>query len=420
MRALLPAAGLILLLALFAPAAPPPPQEIVLGAPTSLTTLEGSESLKAVRLAVAEINRAGGVRLGRRRLKIRVESCDLADALPGTTPAQALLRLRTFLQDKKPQALVIGPFRSEVLLEAMDLLARFRMPTLGVIAMSPAVSAKVLKDRRYRYIFRVGLSTRYLVEYLVAGMKLVARRFGFSRVFIMNQDVAWARSTASLMLKLYFTRAGWQVLGQRNYPPGTRDFRPDLQRARDRGAQVILTIFDMPSSGELVEQWYDMRVPALISGFISPMSGPRAWPASQGRIAGALSVVFELGNIPSRRYRPARRFYRAYRQRYGGPIQSGHGPAPAYEAVYILAQAIQRAGSLDPEALVRALEKTDRQGVMGRIRFHRGHQVIFGRDPRKEALACVVQWTDQGRRKIVFPRAIAEGQITLPAFVEER
>jgi branched-chain amino acid transport system substrate-binding protein len=110
-------------------------------------------------------------------------------------------------------------------------------------------------------------------------------------------------------------------------------------------------------------------------------------------------------------------FYRAFRRRFGQAIQAGHGPAPSYEAVHILAAAIERAGSLDPDRLVAELEATDRAGVMGRVRFHPGHQAIFGDDPQEAALACLFQWRPDGRRVIVHPAAVAEGRVELPDFV---
>ena len=129
-------------------------------------------------------------------------------------------------------------------------------------------------------------------------------------------------------------------------------------------------------------------------------------------------MVFDLGNLPSRRYGPAMDFYEGFRERYGRQIEAGHGPAPAYESVFILRDAIRRAGSLNRDRLVSALEKTDRTGAMGRIRFNRGHQAIFGKDPEAEALACVFQWDEHGRRRIVYPPCIAEGGIDLPAFLK--
>jgi branched-chain amino acid transport system substrate-binding protein len=393
-------------------------QEIILGAPSSLTTLEGKESLQAVRMAVDEINRSGGVKVGGRRLKFRLVPFDLEETHPTTAPAQAVERLQGFIKTKKPNAIVIGPFRSEVLLESMDLLARHRLPTLGCIAMSPAVDAKILSDPKYRYIFRVGLNTKYLADYLIEFMKLMKREFGFSKVYVLNQDVAWARSTAYLMIKLYFERSGWQVLGQANHAAGTTEYMPDLEAAKAGGAQVLLAIFDMPSSGNLIRQWHKMKPPAVLCGFISPATGPGAWSVLGRRLNGLTNVIFELGNLPSAKYPPATAFYRSFRSRYGHPIQSGHGPAPAYESVYILAEALERAGSLDPDLVSKALEATDRKGVMGRVRFHRGHQAIYGKDPEQEALACVVQWSSSGQRVIVYPRLLSEGMLKLPSFVK--
>jgi branched-chain amino acid transport system substrate-binding protein len=43
-------------------------------------------------------------------------------------------------------------------------------------------------------------------------------------------------------------------------------------KAKAKGAQVILPIFDMPQSGTLVKQWNSMRIPSLLAGFISPLA----------------------------------------------------------------------------------------------------------------------------------------------------
>ncbi len=409
----------ILLLATLEAASPGPapaegPEPLVLGVATSLTTLEGRESLQAVRLAAEEINRAGGVRVGDRRLDLRVETLDLRDASPATPIPVVLERLERFVTTRRVDAIVVGFFRSEALLAGMDLIARLRIPFLGTIAMSPASEAKILQSSESHPVFRLCLNSRYLVEYLIQTMRFLRERFGFHKVYILNQDVAWARTAVSLMIKLYFEPAGWEALGLDIYPTGAVEFERSLHKARRLGADVVLPIFDMPESGDLVRQWHGMKQRPMLCGFISPLSGPEAWTAFEGGISGALNVVFELGNVPSAAYAPAERFYRAFERRYGKRIQAGHGPAPAYESVYVLAEAAERAGTLEPDALIRALEETDRRGVMGRVRFHRSHQVIFGEDPAEEALACVIQWTGRGTRRVVYPPSIAEGEIRRP------
>ncbi|MBN1103477.1 MAG: ABC transporter substrate-binding protein [Deltaproteobacteria bacterium] len=390
--------------------------EIVLGAATTMGLAEGEESVRAANLAVAEINARGGIRVGNEHRSMMVETVDLRDALPGVPVRDALSVLENMVRIKKPHAVVVGPFRSEVLLPSMEIMANHRVPLLGTIAMTPASEVKVMRDSRYRYVFRVGLNSRYLVAYLIDAMKLLGDRFGFKRVFVMNQDVAWARTTASLMVKLFFERAGWEVLGIETCASGMDDFSAPLQKAGTKAAQVILPIFDMPQSGILVKQWKAMRVPAVMAGFISPLAGPGAWNAFEGKIGGAINCNFELGSaIASGKVPRSMAFYEAYERRYGRPMEAGHGPAPAYESVYVLAEAMERANSLEPEELVKALEETDREGVIGRIRFHKGHQVVFGKNPEGEALACLFQWTDGGKRRIVYPPSIAEGEIELPA-----
>ncbi len=359
---------------------------MVIGIATSLNTIEGKESGKAAMLAVQAINRKGGVRIMEEWRPIRLTMVDIDDAGPDSEKTESVQKLERFLQKE----------------------------ALHAIAMTPVIESLVLRDPGYRHIFRTGFNTKYLADAMIQIMQFLRARFGFSRVYLLTQDIAWARSTVAIMIRLYFDRMGWQVVGADHFAYGTSDFSASLTRARDRGAQVILPIFDMPHSGNLVIQWQEMTIPAMLCGFISPMVGPGAWEAFDGKIAGTLNVIFELGNMPSDHHPPAGKFYRHYQDHYGQSIQAGHGPAPSYESIYLLADAIESASSLDPEKLVTALEASDRMGPMGRLRFHKGHQIIFGTDPQKEAVVCLFQWTRDGKRRIVYPPSIAEGEIEWP------
>jgi branched-chain amino acid transport system substrate-binding protein len=214
---------------------------------------------------------------------------------------------------------------------------------------------------------------------------------------------------------MYFDKAGWNVLETEAFPTGTSDFSSSLMKARAKGAQVIMPIFDMPQSGTLVKQWNAMKVPALLAGFISPLAGSEAWKTFDGKIVGAMNTIFELGSaMPSDMYPPSKAFYEKYSQTYGKEIQAGHGPAPSYESVYILKEAIERAQTLDPDAVTAELTKTDRMGVIGRVKFDEGHQAVYGFDPEETAVSTVFQWTGDGKRVIVFPESIAEAKIQLP------
>jgi branched-chain amino acid transport system substrate-binding protein len=410
-------AGLFLVLGLVLSFSAQAAEPIVIGVPTSTGFVEGKECLAVVEMAVADINAKGGVKVGSEKRMFKVESIDIRDAAPGVPVPEALMGIEKLILEKKPAALLVGPFRSEALLAAMDILAKYKVPMIGTIAMTPASEEKVKKEPdKYKYVFRTCLNAKYLVTYLVGVMSFVNKEFGFNKVYIMHQDVAWARATADLMVKMYFQKSGWSVLGQEAYPTGASDFSSALMKARSGSAQVILPIFDMPQSGTLVKQWKSMKVPALMAGFISPLAGPGAWRTFEKKIGGAINCNFELGSaIDSKKVPSSVEFLRAYQKKYGKPMEAGHGPGPTHEAVYILKEAIERAGTLDPDALVAEIKKTDRTGVMGRIKFDDGQQAIFGMDPKEAAVACVFQWNDKGHRINVFPEALADAKIQLPA-----
>ena len=395
-------------------------KEVVIGVPTSLGFLEGKESLNSVNLAVSEINAAGGVKVGGQALPFKVVTIDIRDAAPGVPVPEALLGLEKMILEQKPSALVVGPFRSEALMAGMDLIAKHKVPLLGTIAMTPKTEGKIEKDPKYKYIFRTCLNAKYFVGYLVGTMAFLNKEFGFNKVFIMNQDVAWARITAKIVSEVLEKKIKMQVLGVEAFPTGAGDFSPALMKAKMKGADIILPIFDMPQSGALVKQWKAMKVPAIMAGFISPAVGPAAWNTFDKKIGGMINCVFELGSLPAQKYPPAAKFYQAYEKKYGTPIEAGHGPAPAYASVYLLKEAIQKAGSLDPDKISDALVKLEVASAVGHIKFTPGHQAIYGNDPTKEALGAVFQWTEDGKRVIVYPPAVAEGKIQLPSWMKSK
>ena len=138
-------------------------EPIVIGVPTSLGFLEGKEGLFAVNMAVDEINAKGGVMVGGEKRFFKVESIDIRDAAPGVPVPEALLGMEKLILEKKPTALLVGPFRSEALLAGMDLIAKYKVPLLGSIAMSPASEAKIQEDpEKFKYVFRASLNVNGL------------------------------------------------------------------------------------------------------------------------------------------------------------------------------------------------------------------------------------------------------------------
>jgi len=397
-----------------------PGDPIVIGVPTALGAIEGKDSWMAAQMAVDEINAKGGMLVGSAKHLLKAYSIDTREHEPGIPVFDALTAVEKLILEKKPHAIVVGAFRSEVLLATMDLIAKYKLPYICSIAMSPVYQKKIADEYdKYKYCFRNGINSPYYVMYLQGVMEFLNKEFGFSKAYIIVQDVLWAKATGQGLEKWYKEKS-WELGSFDTYATGAADFSPSLMKARAQKSQVIMTIFDMPQSGILLKQARAMKVPAILCGFLSPVAPENAWDVFEGEVEGVLNLIDEIGPAPVKAVPKSVAFNENFGKRWGKDARmklSGHS-SPGYDAIYILVNAIERAKTVEPEAVVSALEKTDMSGVVGRIRFSKDHQVIYGSDPKETALGCVIQWKKPGVRVVVFPELIAEGKIELPPYMK--
>jgi branched-chain amino acid transport system substrate-binding protein len=110
------------------------------------------------------------------------------------------------------------------------------------------------------------------------------------------------------------------------------------------------------------------------------------------------------------------KFVNAYTKKYGLEPE-GYGTSSSYMAVYQLKAAIEKANSLDSNAVVKGLEEIDIMGVYGRMRFDKKtHQIIPSSDPKEGAVTSIIQW-QKGKRVQIFPAKVAEGKLLLPPWM---
>jgi len=398
-----------------------PGEPIVFGVPTALGSIEGRDGWMAIQMARDEINSKGGVLVGKTKHKIEVYSIDTREHEPGIPVQDALTAMEKLILEKKPHAIVLGNFRSEVLLAAMDLISKYKLPYVCSIAMSPLMQKKVVDDyEKYKYIFRNCMNAAQLATYLGGVMGFIKKEFGYNKAFIVTQDVLWAKGTGQGLEKWYKAN-GWEVVAFDTYATGSSDFSPSLIKVRAQKAQVVVPIFDMPQSSILLKQARAMQLPALLAGSTSPLAPENAWEVFKGEVEGMINMIYEVGPIPVKGVPKSVAFNENFGKKWGEDARkrlSHHGIGPSYDAVYIMANAIERAGTVEPDAVVKALEQTDMQGAAGRIRFGKDHQVIYSYDPKEAAVGCGFQWVKPGKRVIVFPETFAEAKIQLPDYMK--
>lgn len=393
---------------------------ITIGCPLATAFLYGWDADRGIQLAVEEINAAGGVNVGGVKRPFAVEVLDTRDLEPGVPVSEALLSVEKLILEKKADFLVGGPVRSEAALAAMGLLSKHKKVAIFTTGfLTPKFHAMVAKDYdKFKYCFRIHGEAVQLVKEIIACFQEIKDKYGMDKVFIMVQDVAHARGGGEVLGKVAADK-GWQVLGTEIYPTGTTDFSMGLIKAKKAGAQILNIWMDMPESSILLKQWYDMQVPALPFGStLAAAEQPGFWKATEGKGEYTLCNVVNAGNAPSDATPWTMKFYNAYAKKWGVEPE-GLGSSSSYMAVYVLKDAIERAGSLDSDKVVAALEKTDLMGVYGRIRFDpKNHQIIPSFDPKDGAVGSIIQW-QAGKRVVVFPKSIAKGEILLPPWMKK-
>jgi len=393
---------------------------IVIGCPLSTAFLYGWDAERGIKLAVEEINAQGGVNVGGEKRPFKVEVIDTRDLEPGVPVSEALLAVEKLILDKKADFILGGPVRSEAALAAMSLLSKYKkISILSTGVLTPKYHALVAEQYdKYKYCFRIHGEARQLVGEMFANFTELKEKYGFNNLFIIAQDVSHARGAAKVMKKVALKK-GWNVTGVEIYPTGASDFSMGLLKARKTKTEIINIWMDMPESSILLKQWYDMKIPALPFGStLAAAEQPGFWKATEGKGEYTLCNVVNAGNAPSEATPWTMKFYNAYAKKWKVEPE-GLGSSSSYMAVYVLRDAIERAGTLDSDKVVSELEKTDVMGVYGRLRFDpKSHQVIPSLDPKEGAVGTVLQW-QAGKRIVVFPKSIATGEIKLPPWMKK-
>jgi len=393
---------------------------IVLGCPLSTAFLYGWDAERAITLAVEEINAAGGVNVAGKKRPFKVEVIDTRDLEPGVPVSEALLVVEKLILEKNADFIVGGPVRSEAALAAMDLLSKYKkISMLSTGVLTPAYHARVAKEYdKFKYCFRISGEAIWMTKgEIIPCLLEIEKKYGLNRIYIMIQDVAHARWGGKTIAEDMAAK-GWHVIDEPEvYPTGTTDFSMGLIKAKKENAQVILIWMDMPEASIILKQWYDMKLPALPFGsIINPAEQPGFWDATEGKGEYCLANLVNAGNAPSNATPWTMKFVEAYKNRWNIEPE-GYGTSSSYMVPYVLKDAIERAGSLEPDAVVEALEKTDMMGVYGRIKFDpKSHQVVPSLDPEEGAVGTVFQW-QAGKRVVVFPPKIAMGEIQLPPWM---
>ena len=389
---------------------------ILVGAPGSYAASPWAWSaLRGQELAVKEINAAGGVKVGSVNRPFKLETIDTRDEEPGVPVSDALLGIEKLILEKKVNILCGGPTMSEASLAVIDLVAKHNIVDLRAGGTwTPGWPKKVGGDiGKYRTSFKVTNSVAYVIPEGVELLDHIKNKFGYNTVYLLTQDNLISRNAGELFSKLAVQK-GWKLLGSDMVPQGTTDYSPQLLKCKSLGAKVLMIWTNDPTAIILMKQFMDMKVPSFMIGFMPAATEADVWNEVSGKCQ---YVIGPLGYAASTTTKlpGAVKFQKAYKEFCGK--EAFGGAVEGYVGMYVLKDAIERAGSLDTNALIAALEKTDYMSINGRVRFDKNHMAVYSSNPAEGMVSNWFQWI-AGKRVTIWPPSIADSEIQIPPWMK--
>jgi len=391
---------------------------ILVGAPVPRASAYGQNGERGMILAAEEINAAGGVKVGNVVRPLKLEIIDTRDEEPGVPTSEVLLAIEKLILQKKSDVIVGGPCMSECGLAAIDLYAKYKIVDIVSIGCyTPGWDRKVGSDlEKYKHSFRGSGSVAWYIKEGVDLLRQIKERYNFSKMFISIDDSAMCRAAAEIVKNLA-VKDGWEMVGFDKHPIASTDYSMALGDCKKSGAQILFIWAYSPETSIMLRQWADMEVPALPIGFIGAAEDPGFWEATKGKGAYTIVTLSEAGCTPSNVTPLTMKYYNAFQKRWGVPPRST-GCVSAYEALFVLKDAIERAGSIEADPLIKALKNTNLPVVRGTLRFDQNHQIVYGYDPKTSVLGNWVQWQD-GQRVTIYPPLATMGQIKMPPWLKK-
>jgi branched-chain amino acid transport system substrate-binding protein len=378
---------------------------IKIGVISEQSAIVGQSISEGAALAIRDINAKGGVN-GRKLEMVLYDDHSSA--------AEAVRAFQRAAEQDHVQAIVVT-FLSEVALAVEPWAARLHMPTITPGAASDLISGQVHDHyARFKYMFDGWLNSQLLAEAVCqSSHALFVERLHMNSAAIMSEDADWTKPLDA-GYETCLPKAGLRLTDVVRFNPDTTDFTPIFDKIEATHPDVIITGIGHVGVQPTV-QWHAQQVPLPMGGVSAQATNPVFWKDTNGAADG---VITQSGLVPGLALTPRTLpVAEEFRQKYGRlPAYDGF---TAYDEVWALAQAMQRAHSTAPDAIVAQMEKTHMVGTLGTYGFYGRadqftHSLRFGKDWIR---GVFLQWQD-GKQVCVWPTDECPNQLHFPAFLK--
>lgn len=390
-------------------------QVIKIGVIHNYNDLSGKSIKEGAILAQEHINKEGGIFVNEVNKKLPVELFFADDGGKAQTSSSAAEKL--FSVDKVD--FLIGANVTELTLAIQEVAMDYKKIFLSSGAAGIQLWQNVEKNySRYKYYFKfepldslqLGVG---MVDIGIETAKAIAKQlnkpFEEVKVAVLAEHAEWAEPVVKMAQETFKERKLDVVYTARPSREAT-DLTTELAEATRKGATMIWACFSWEAGYAMVKQIYDLNLPLVSTGYNSVAQDTGGfWKATAGKGIYAISWTFATPRIAlTPKTIP---FYDAHVARWGHPPLTYRGNAQ-YNNMFIMKEAIEKAGTLKADKLVSVLENIEYVGLMGVNKVDpKTHNSIFG----KGYLTNIgVQWMEGGTQEVVYPEDLKSRDIVLP------
>lgn len=380
---------------------PPPPEieekeDIVIGviAPITGGYAEGGRRyVECYRQAADEINLAGGV-MGRKIILVVEDTAG--------TPETAVSAVRKLININHVYA-IGGMTLSSCAMAVAPVCAEEKVLLFVTNPVTNELTKLVEEDYdTYKYVFRPQLNeTQWVLDWYDEAMNA----FGFTpkKIIFLTEDLKWARESFDIQKKLYGDKIELESI---LFAPGTEDFTSIIERIKDFDPDILFVDLLITSSLPFMLQWQEAKPDIFTFHLAGLTTNTKVLIEIDPEIVEyhcMWSDVWDVEVTPKTKH-----FYEVMTERLGYPVPC-QSDVRAYDTLFILADAIERAGTLDYDAVISALESTECVGAAGKYNFAPNHQANW-------MPGVLIQWI-AGESNVIYPKDIAEADFVWPPWL---
>jgi branched-chain amino acid transport system substrate-binding protein len=400
----------LLLVALVLPACAAPKEENVIKVAVvgPMQFIQGEQHWMGASMAAEEINNAGGVKIGDKNYKIQLVQVDSNEILDVAGAASAVERAITV--DKVD--FLMGGFRTEAVYPMSDVAMDYKKIFLNCGAATAALQQRVATDYdRYKYFFKITPYNEYFLvtsdfKMLAMVAEILKQEFGIEkpRVAIIAEKLEWDEAMVALA-QARLPAMGMEVVGVWRPSDTATDVTAELTAIAAKEPHIIFTTFSGPVGITYAKQRGELEIPAVSVGINVEAQKEGFWDATGGK--GNYEFVLNTYAKGVAMTDKTIAFFDEFEKRTGEfPTYT----AATYDALLAMKQNIEKAGTLDADALVPVIEQSVFSGTAGVTKYYPldspacppmcPHDIVYG--PGYQT-GVGTQWQD-GELKGVWPK----------------